>query len=106
MSETTPRAAVDAAVKALLDDGAGPGNSLHSWRCEYPDIYGECDCVQETAREITAAVVEALGVREETRSEHVPHYGSFNDHRCGDPTEPCRVYRQRRYVSDWQEARP
>ena len=24
-----------------------PGNSLHSWRCEYPDRYGECACVEE-----------------------------------------------------------
>ena len=43
-------------AEALIAEGAAPGSSLHSWRCEYPDQYGECDCVAETAR----AVLDAL----------------------------------------------
>jgi len=42
---------------ALIAEGAGPGNSIHSWRCEYPDIYGPCDCVNETAQEVARAVL-------------------------------------------------
>ena len=49
-----------AAAKALLDEGGGPGNGLHSWRCEYPDRYGPCDCVQEVADLILAAAAPLL----------------------------------------------
>jgi hypothetical protein len=24
----------------------------HSWRCEYPDIYGECDCLDGLTNDI------------------------------------------------------
>lgn len=41
---------------ALLTEGAGVGNSIHSWRCEYPDTYGDCDCVEETAQAVADAV--------------------------------------------------
>lgn len=44
----------DAIVKVLLEEGAGPGNSIHSWRCEYPDQYGPCDCVEQTADAVLA----------------------------------------------------
>jgi len=47
---------VEAAAAELLASGAGAGSSIHGWRCEYPDRYGECDCVQETARDIVTAV--------------------------------------------------
>ena len=43
-------------AEALNEEGAAPGSSLHSWRCEYPDRYGPCTCVDETAR----AVLDAL----------------------------------------------
>jgi hypothetical protein len=45
-------------VKVLTDEGGAPGNSLHSWRCEYPDRYGECDCLTQTAESILAALDE------------------------------------------------
>ena len=32
-----------------------PGNSLHSWRCEYPDRYGECACVEEMITDLLAS---------------------------------------------------
>lgn len=47
---------VTAVVKALHDEGAAPGSSIHSWRCEYPDAYGPCDCLSETARVILDAL--------------------------------------------------
>jgi hypothetical protein len=57
---TTPsEAAVRAAAKVLLDEGGGPGNSIHSWRCEYPDRFRPCDCVNEIARAMLEAAAEA-----------------------------------------------
>lgn len=53
-----------AVTLALLAEGAGPGSSLHSWRCEYPDRYGPCDCVGETASEVLAAVAALVGVEQ------------------------------------------
>lgn len=47
---------VAAVVKVLTDNGGAPGNSLHSWRCEYPERYGKCDCLEQTAAEIIAAL--------------------------------------------------
>lgn len=42
--------AVDRIAEVLLRAGAAPGPyGLHGWRCEYPDRYGPCDCVQLTA---------------------------------------------------------
>lgn len=54
---TVPDAAVEAAAKAMTDEGAAPGNSIHGWRCEYPDRYGPCDCVNEVARAALAAAL-------------------------------------------------
>lgn len=53
--------AVDAAAKALTDEGGGPGYSIHSWRCDHPDRFGECDCVRETARIMLAAAAPFIG---------------------------------------------
>ena len=55
-----PDGAVELAVKALLDEGGAPGNGLHGWRCSYPDRYGPCDCVRETAAAVLAAAMPAL----------------------------------------------
>lgn len=43
-------------ARVIVEEGGAPGNGLHSWRCEYPERYGACDCVEETAREIVAAL--------------------------------------------------
>ena len=51
---------VEAGAKALADEGGLPGSSIHSWRCEYPDRYGPCDCVPQTVVEILAAVVPLI----------------------------------------------
>ena len=53
---TTPAEYIDAVAPLieaeLLAEGGGPGDSLHSWRCEYPEMYGPCDCLKETARDL------------------------------------------------------
>lgn len=47
---------VDAVTKALLNEGCGIGHSIHSWRCEHPDRYGACDCLEVTARGTLQAI--------------------------------------------------
>lgn len=66
--------AVEAAAKALTNEGAAPGSSIHSWRCEYPDRYGECGCVHETARIVLTA---AFGVLQQaTRAAASPLFAA------------------------------
>lgn len=33
--------------------------TLHSWRCEYPERYGKCDCIAELVTDLAAVVAEA-----------------------------------------------
>ena len=51
--------AVELVAKVLIQEGAAPGNSLHGWRCEYPERYGPCDCVKQTAQRIVSTLQEA-----------------------------------------------
>jgi hypothetical protein len=51
-----PDPVVEAIVKIIEDEGGGPGSSLHSWRCSYPDRYGQCDCIEVTAGQILDAL--------------------------------------------------
>lgn len=51
--------AAEVLAKTLTDEGGAPGSSLHSWRCEHPDRYGECSCVLEVAREQVEALATA-----------------------------------------------
>lgn len=53
----TREQAIERVAKALLDNGAEPGNSIHSWRCEHPDHYGPCNCVAEVAAEVVDALL-------------------------------------------------
>lgn len=51
---------VAAAARALEDEGGAPGSDLHSWRCQYPETYGPCDCTAETAKAVIAAVAPLI----------------------------------------------
>lgn len=51
---------VEAVAQTLINEGAAPGNSIHSWRCEYPDQYGPCNCVKAVADASLAALVEKM----------------------------------------------
>jgi hypothetical protein len=93
-----PPGLLDKVAEALIGEGGGPGDSLHSWRCEYPDIYGPCDCVAETVRELWDAVAEGLGLSEEMAE---------GCHVCAGLV-PCDRYdeHRRRLVSDPLEPQP
>lgn len=47
---------LDAALAELRANGAEQCSSIHSWRCDYPDRYGPCNCMRETAEDVLAAV--------------------------------------------------
>lgn len=59
-SGTDGRAAerVEAVLRAAgLSDRAWEfDSSIHSWRCEYPERYGRCDCFAELVSELAALV--------------------------------------------------
>jgi hypothetical protein len=79
-------------MRALIDEGAGPGKSLHSWRCEYPDRYGPCDCVEGAAREVAAAVVAALdlpGRDRETAAKALDEAADSVECDCGESADEC-----------------
>jgi hypothetical protein len=88
-----PPRQLDKLAESLISEGGGPGDSLHSWRCEYPDRYGPCDCVAETVRELWDAVAEGLGLREETRTG--VRAGDCDGRVTREPDE-------RRLVSKWE----
>jgi hypothetical protein len=51
---TNNAATVDRVAQVILEYGGS--DSLHSWRCKYPERYGPCSCIEETARAILAAL--------------------------------------------------
>lgn len=42
-------------VRILRAEGGAPGESLHSWRCEYPG-FGPCTCLDRVADRILRAL--------------------------------------------------
>lgn len=60
---------VEIVARVINDNGGQPGNSIHGWRCQYPDQYGKCDCVEQTAREILAALDPATYTHDGVRRD-------------------------------------
>lgn len=59
--DTTSGEVKDLLCKVIEDEGGGPGNSLHSWRCEYPHPdFPPCTCVSDLMESLLAALREAL----------------------------------------------
>lgn len=113
--ERAARAAQSTAASAAAVEAAQKDPAIGCWQLQGPDgwppycgHHGEehTDRGCPVAVRVADAVVEALGLTVETQREHVPHYGSFSDHRCGDPTEPCHRFIRTRYVSEWREVEP
>lgn len=59
--------------QVLLDNGLGSTDSqddsgevfhgsIHSWRCSWPDIYGECDCLDRLVADLVAVMQEVAEV--------------------------------------------
>ena len=58
MAEGWPRTAIR---KALSEWGIeGNLGDVHGWRCQYPDIYGQCDCVDRLIADLMAALTVVL----------------------------------------------
>ena len=47
---------VEIIVRVITDWGGATGDGLHSWRCQYPERYGQCDCLADVAQEICDAL--------------------------------------------------
>lgn len=43
-------------------------SSIHSWRCEYPDQYGPCQCVEDLLDDLMAVVQQPLETPHDGRS--------------------------------------
>lgn len=46
----------DAVKRIFIEWGMETGGSPHGWRCETPDVYGPCDCLEAIAAEIVDAL--------------------------------------------------
>lgn len=53
-------AAVETAATVLNAEGAAPDDSIHSWRCKYPDQYGDCDCIEYISKAVLLAVLPGV----------------------------------------------
>lgn len=44
---------------ALMENGIGPlaPDGMHGWRCEWPNVYGPCECFAETVTDVVDAVM-------------------------------------------------
>jgi hypothetical protein len=42
--------------QVLADYGLENGGELHSWRCQNPDRFGDCDCVGELTADLVRAI--------------------------------------------------
>ena len=51
-----------AAIRKTLVEWGIEGNlgDVHGWRCQYPDIYGQCDCVDRLIVDLMAALTVVL----------------------------------------------
>lgn len=42
--------------EALIANDVDGADGIHSWRCNYPPINGECSCLAETVTDVVTAV--------------------------------------------------
>ena len=47
----------------LTDKPADYGDGIHSWRCEYPDVYGPCTCFAELRDELVVVLSSEFATR-------------------------------------------
>lgn len=99
--------------EAIANGLAQPGE-LHSWRCDYPDRYGPCDCLGEFVRDMTAAIApmvdrlarerdEARAALRQTRAAvftSVTHPGMAQGSTHPGPASMCSSEFCRRYAPE------
>lgn len=53
----------DILVAAGLSDRPDSQNSsIHSWRCEHPDRYGPCTCLDDLVNDLTTVVTDTATI--------------------------------------------
>lgn len=50
----------EAITQALTDNGLSGIGELHSWRCQFPQTYGECTCIADLVDDVVKAVEPAI----------------------------------------------
>jgi len=55
-------------TRILAENGFSENYNPHSWRCEHPDRYGACDCVEQTVNDLVEFIEKLPG---ETHPEAV-----------------------------------
>ena len=81
----TSERVVEAIERELLAAGLSDkpdeyDSNIHSWRCEYPERYGPCDCLGELVRDLAEALAPLLAeVRAEALSAARPSEGVFEN---------------------------
>ena len=58
-------------LKALQDNAADvvENQGLHGWRCQYPEAYGACDCVERLLDDLVSASVNDALAKDATVEE-------------------------------------
>lgn len=60
-TETVQRVLAEFGIEAVYSGEDG----IHSWRCQYPEVYGPCDCLNE----LLAALQESGALRSDDEQE-------------------------------------
>ena len=54
-----PTGSLEERIRKVLIENAvdsTDNQGMHSWRCQYPDAYGPCDCFEELVTDLIGAV--------------------------------------------------
>jgi hypothetical protein len=77
-------------ARILGENGAtGIGEGIHSWRCEYPDRYGACDCADRLVNDLTDLIAS---VRRDTQADALIHVADLLAIPGTISTDSGRVY--------------
>ena len=107
MPDLTRADLIDAIEGVMVREG-GRLAEWHSWRCAYPDQYGQCDCNSEVAADIAKELFPAVKAEIDALAAEVRAAG-FGDpldrwgHGLGVPSSRGRLCSSCAVPSNWQE---
>lgn len=87
--DNTPEQAREVVRDVLYDHGLQQGGGgLHAWRCDYPEVFGECNCLDELATDLTEALAVWDREAEQQATAQVALLSAAEDHGWFDATDP------------------
>lgn len=75
MSDLDREALTEAITSVMVREG-GRLAHWHSWRCEYPERYGECNCNEAVAQDMVREVLMLIADAIEARRKPMPDTNS------------------------------